>query len=301
MILLTGANGFLGKYIFSEIIKTDQVLTLGRKNASIVCDLSSHQFKIDQHIDIVIHCAGLAHVFNYDKCTDDRFYSTNVVGTNNLLLSLEKSNCLPKYFLYISSVSVYGLSNGENIDESNPLLAKDSYGRSKIEAELIIIKWCNENNIICTILRLPLIVGENPPGNLGSMIIGIRRGYYFNIAGGNARKSMVLAEDIAKYIKIISKIGGIYNLTDGIHPSFKDLSLYISKFYNVKFIPNIPLFLAKLFANIGDKFGPDFPINNNKLKKINSTLTFDDSKARLAFGWNPNPVINGFKLNRNVK
>jgi hypothetical protein len=29
------------------------------------------------------------------------------------------------------------------------------------------------------------------------MINGIRRGYYFNIGGGCAKKSMVLAEDVA--------------------------------------------------------------------------------------------------------
>jgi hypothetical protein len=30
--------------------------------------------------------------------------------------------------------------------------------------------------------------------------------------------------------------------------------------------------------------------------KITSTLTFDDSKARNAFGWKPTPVLEGFKI-----
>ena len=34
-------------------------------------------------------------------------------------------------------------------------------------------------SIVCTILRLPLIVGSNPPGNLGKMINGIKNGFYF--------------------------------------------------------------------------------------------------------------------------
>jgi len=300
MILLTGANGFLGKYIYGEIIKTEEVLTLGRKDASIICDLENCQFYIDQPIDIVIHCAGLAHVFNNDKSTNDIFYSANVVGTNNLLLSLENSNCFPKYFLYISSVSVYGLINGENIDESRPLLAKDPYGRSKIEAELIIKKWCNDNNIICTILRLPLVIGVNPPGNLGSMIRGIKNGYYFNIGGGKAKKSMVLASDIAKFILKASEVGGTYNLTDGIHPSFNELSKSISQNLHKSFVPNMPLFVAKFLAKIGDIIGSPFPINTKKLSKITSTLTFDDSKAKAAFGWNPTPVLEVFKLYKDV-
>lgn len=45
-----------------------------------------------------------------------------------------------------------------------------------------------QHNVVCTILRLPLLVGTNPPGNLGAMIKGIARGYYFNIGGGKSKK-----------------------------------------------------------------------------------------------------------------
>jgi nucleoside-diphosphate-sugar epimerase len=296
MILLTGANGFLGRYIFGELIKTENVLTLGRKNTSIICDLTKNQFYINKNIEIVIHCAGLAHVDIHDDSMEDSFYTTNVVGTKNLLLSLEKSKHLPRYFLYISSVSVYGLNKGENIDESNPLLSNDSYGRSKIDAEIIVNEWCIKNNIICTILRLPLIVGENPPGNLNFMINGIKRGYYFNIAGGRSQKSMVLASDVAQCILKVSKIGGIFNLTDGYHPTFNELSSAISFQIGRKNVPNMPLLFAKILAKIGDLIGESFPLNSNKLSKIMATLTFDDTKARKVFGWNPCQVLEGFKI-----
>ena len=47
----------------------------------------------------------------------------------------------------------------------------------------------------------------------------------------------------------------------------------------------------------GDIAGKYAPLNSDKLNKITSTLTFDDSKARAAFGWNPTPVLEGFKIN----
>ena len=205
-------------------------------------------------------------------------------------------NKLPKKFIYISSVSVYGLNQGENINEDNPLVAEDPYGKSKIEAEANVKKWCDENNVICTILRLPLILGENPPGNLGVMIRGIKRGYYFNIGGGAAKKSMVLASDIAKFIFKAAEVGGIYNLTDGYHPTFNELSRNISHQLGKAFIPNLPLSFVNIVAKLADLFGNWVPINSKKLTKITSTLTFDDSKARNAFGWNPIPVLKGFKL-----
>jgi nucleoside-diphosphate-sugar epimerase len=107
---------------------------------------------------------------------------------------------------------------------------------------------------------------------------------------------MVLASDISKFILAAAEVGGIYNLTDGCHPKFGELSRLISKQLGKRFVPNMPLFVAKLLAFIGDKMGPVFPINSDKLKKITSTLTFDDSKAREAFGWNPTPVLKGFNI-----
>jgi hypothetical protein len=132
------------------------------------------------------------------------------------------------------------------------------------------------------------------------MIRSINRGYYFNIAGGFAKKSMVLGKDIATTIMQASNIGGIYNLTDGFHPTFRELSLCISKKLKKTYIPNMPLFIAKLLAKFGDMFGHSFPINSNKLVKITSTLTFNDNKARIEFGWNPTPVLKGFNLQDDV-
>lgn len=49
-------------------------------------------------------------------------------------------------------------------------------------------------------------------------------------------------------------------------------------------------------ALISDLFSAKAPLNSGKLCKITSDLTFDDSKAREAFCWNPTPVLNGFKI-----
>lgn len=45
---------------------------------------------------------------------------------------------------------------------------------------------------------------------------------------------MVLAQDVAAFIDKVSLVGGIYNLTDGYHPGFSELSEFISKRLNKK-------------------------------------------------------------------
>ena len=124
------------------------------------------------------------------------------------------------------------------------------------------------------------------------MINAIKKGYYLNIAGGKARKSMVLAEDVAKIILKASEIGGIYNLTDGYHPNFFELSNAIAKQIDKSNPFNLSFFIAKTIALFGDIVGDKFPLNSSKLKKINSDLTFDDAKARKVLGWKPNKVLN---------
>jgi nucleoside-diphosphate-sugar epimerase len=208
---------------------------------------------------------------------------------------LEKE-ALPKKFVFISTVGVYGQTSANLVNEDALLNAIDPYGKSKIEGEKLINNWCKEKNVKCTILRLPLIVGSNPPGNLGSMIKAIKKGYYFNIAEGKAKKSMVLAEDVANSILNAAEIGGIYNLTDGYHPSFLELSHHIAFQLGKKTPWNLPMWLTKWMAIFGDILGNKAPINSKKLQKITSDLTFDDSKARKAFGWNPTPILEGFNI-----
>lgn len=293
--LVTGASGFLGKAILLELsLLKAQTLTIGRQSTNdIFCDLVLEAPIINlNNIDCVIHAAGKAHSVPKTAAEDQEFLDVNLIGTCNLLRALESLARLPKSFVFISSVAVYGCEEGTNIHEKFPLLACDPYGLSKIKAEQLVKNWCHENNVVCTILRLPLLIGKNPPGNLGTMLNGIKKGYYFNIDGGKAKKSMVLAEDVAKFIPKIKDIGGTYNLTDGAHPTFKNLSETIGK----SRIINLPLIIAKLLGYIGDYLGAKAPINSKKIIKITSDLTFDDTKAR-EFGWDPQNVLEYLKYN----
>jgi nucleoside-diphosphate-sugar epimerase len=292
-ILLTGSSGFLGEMILNVLDK-HEIVTLSQSNADIKIDLSK-QIPLLPNVSMVIHSAGKAHSVPRNSAEDKIFFEVNVTGTANLLKGLENAH-LPRSFVFISTVAVYGKETGILINEEAPLLAKDPYGKSKIEAEQLVTAWCKQNNVICTILRLPLVAGINPPGNLNAMIKGIKKGYYFNIGGGTAKKSMVMAKDVAAFIPVAAKYGGIYNLTDGYHPSLFELSKLIARQTNKKKVFNLPLPVAKLAALAGDMAGSKFPINSSKLKKLISPLTFDDTKARNTFGWNPTPVLAGFEV-----
>jgi nucleoside-diphosphate-sugar epimerase len=165
-VLVTGASGFLGKHVIQELTRLQYTIdTIGRSNtATIVADISKEVPSLSKQYDLVVHAAGKAHVVPKTEAEKQEFYDVNLTGTKNLIEALKKT---PSYFIFISSVAVYGLVSGDKIIETEELKAVDSYGASKVCAEKIILDWCKKNHVCCTILRLPLLVSENPPGNLG--------------------------------------------------------------------------------------------------------------------------------------
>lgn len=291
-VLLTGANGFLGNYISSAFTEKD-ITTLGLTSCDYNVDLSNTIPEFSEPFKKVVHAAGLAHKIPGSKQAKELFLNINVTGTTNLLKGLEKVPPLPETFVFISTVAVYGADIGENINETSPLNGNSPYALSKIKAENLLQEWGIENKVNVLIFRLPLIVGTNPPGNLGSMIRGIRKGFYFRIGEGSARRSLVLAEDVSDLITRCHNCSGIYNLTDGVHPSIRELDEAIASKYG-KRIKVLSQSLVKFISRVGDHL-PFIPINTMKLIKLTSTLTFSDTQARKEIGWSSRPVIENLK------
>ncbi|OYU96735.1 MAG: UDP-galactose-4-epimerase [Bacteroidetes bacterium B1(2017)] len=292
--LLTGGSGFLGKYLYTSLSQKGEVLKLGRDhNSEIKCDLAFEEPKLNFPFDMIVHSAGLAHRIPKTKSEIQQFYSVNFTGTVNLCHALEMGEKLPNTFIFISTIAVYGKDEGMDISEHAPLLGNSPYSLSKIKAEEFLINWATQLGVNLVILRLPLIAGPNPPGNLGKMIKAIKFGYYLRIGKGNARKSVVLASDVANLVSTLYGKTGVFNLTDGIHPTFNEIEHYLAKKYR-KSVWTIPLWLAKLIAIPGDIL-PFYPLNTNKLRKITFSLTFSDQKARAELNWNPRSVIANFE------
>lgn len=291
--LLTGSSGFLGKRIRESLLSAGhELITLGRTaDHDIRVDLGSDAVGAagDIAVDVVVHCAGKAHMVPRTKEEAAAFFEVNLEGTKRLCSLLRPG--VTRSFIFISTVAVYGVDAGEMIGEEHPLNGNTPYALSKIQAEQWLTAWARENNVVLGILRLPLIAGIDAPGNLGQMVKGIKSGRYLSIGKANARKSMVWDMDVAQIIPALARTGGTYNLTDGMHPTFGELEACISGSLGKGKPMAIPLIAAKLLAKVGDLSGGKFPVDSNKLNKIISTLTFNDARAREVLGWKPSHVL----------
>lgn len=296
-LLFTGASGFLGNNIKPLLNKEyDLVHTLGLTNEDdIKINLSKEIPPINICYDVVLHACGKAHSIPKTELEKQIFYDVNYQGTVNLCRALEKIG-LPKAFIFISTVAVYGCDYGEMITEEHPLLGVSPYAKSKIMAEKYLTKWCSEHGVVLGILRPSLLAGKNAPGNLGAMVNGVRKGFYMNIAGGKVTKSVLMAEDIARLLPLIAEKGGTYNVCDTRQPSFGELSVSVAQQLGKRKPISIPYWIAWCMAMVGNLLGSKAPINSYKLKKMTQSLTFSNEKARKELGWEPLDVLTNYKI-----
>ena len=295
-LLFTGASGFLGSNIIQLLNGAYNIISVGLSpQDTYLVDIATDIPTFIDAFNVVFHAAGKAHSVPKTEAEKRLFFDVNLQGTKNLCTALERSG-IPKAFIFISTVAVYGCDSGENITEEHPLNGTTPYALSKIKAEKYLEGWCAMHNVKLSILRPSLIAGPNPPGNLGAMIRGIRNGKYLSIAGGKARKSVLMVQDIANFLPMLIEKGGIYNVCDSYQPSFRELEMVICKQLNKKRPISIPYWLAKSMAVIGDCLGEKAPINSLKLRKITSSLTFSNEKAVRELKWKPMNVLETFLI-----
>ena len=295
-LLYTGGTGFLGANTKPLLDKLYEVTTVGITDRDeIKANFAKEVPVLPCRYDIVLHAAGKAHVNPKTPEEIQSFYDINYQGTVNLCEALEKVGA-PKSFIFISTCGVYGIDNGNYVTEDYPLAGEEPYQKSKIMAEQFLTGWCEKHEVTLGILRPSLMAGKNAPGNLGAMVNGIKTGKYLSINHGKARKSLLMAEDIAHLVPLVAEKGGVYNVCDDDHPSFGQLEELIANQLGKRNPISIPYWFAKCIALFGDVVGNGFPLNSKRLEKIVQSDTISNEKAKRVLGWKPMSVLDNFKI-----
>jgi nucleoside-diphosphate-sugar epimerase len=296
--LVTGATGFVGRHLV-DALGRDTVTALSRRPLAgcrtVVADLCAPDLSLPGPFQAVYHAAGHAHVSPRTAREAQRFFEVNVDGLAHVLAALERAGRLPESFVLVSSVAVYGREEGELIEETAPRQALDPYGCSKRIAEDLLADWCSRREVRCTIVRLPLVAGPNAPGNFGSFVRGLRSRRYLGVGNGAARRSIVLAREVGAVLPVLARRGGTYHLTDGDHPTIAALERALAEALARRPPRRLPVPVVAAAARVGDVLQRvsrrPLPLNSRMLRKLTTTLTFSDVRARLEVNWRPSRVI----------
>lgn len=205
-ILVTGSNGFLGAEVVHQLLAACfSVRATGIEPASLQTDVEYHHADILQPqqlsrlvegISLVIHTAGVAHVFDAGVHFERQFHQINEIGTINMISAAIDQGV--KHFILISTVSVYGPFTEGMYDEETPCNPVGPYALSKYNAEKRAREIAQKAGMSLTILRLATLYGEGNPGNVGRLMRALDRGRFFWIGDGNNRKSLLYKGDAAR-------------------------------------------------------------------------------------------------------
>jgi nucleoside-diphosphate-sugar epimerase len=146
-------------------------------------------------VRVVVHAAGLAHVAGASKGLAEQFKRVNTIGTHNVARAASTAGV--KHFVLISSVSVYGRSDG-SVGEAVECRPEGPYAQSKFLAERAASDVARSGRLRLTILRLATLYGEGDPGNIGRLMRLIDRGRFVWAGDGSNRKSLLYREDAAR-------------------------------------------------------------------------------------------------------
>lgn len=236
-VLVTGATGFLGKYLVELLVKEGyKVKALGRneKAGKKLEELGAEFCRGDftdkqlcegyfENTDYVIHAGALSTVWG--KWED--FYDTNVLGTRNvceLCIGHEVER-----LVYISSPSIYsGKKHRFDIEESDydPNNRLNYYIRSKIMSEKIIDKY-EKKGLYAVILRprglfgigdtslIPRILQAN--SKIGIPLFNQGQNYVDITCVENVAYACLLS------LKAENVKGEVFNITNGEPMEFKQI------------------------------------------------------------------------------
>jgi len=209
--LITGGNGFVGAFLKNSLLKNGhEVKTLGKSYANdFQVDLTQKTTIISEDFDVIIHSASIVHNSSHAGSINEQLIITDLEITFNFLKSIESINF--QKVIFLSSVSVYGIEDGIDISIFHPLSPKSGYGLSKAISEKIFQQKIIPKKLL--ILRLPLVNGPNPKGNIKKALNAINSRKMFLFKGNKAKKSVLELDDLYNFIVTKSlKFNGIHQI-----------------------------------------------------------------------------------------
>lgn len=212
-ILLTGANGFVGRAVRRSlcaaghdciaVARTIEALPDGGVTLAIG-DISSHTDwrPLLSGVEVIIHLAGRAHVIGEQRAdTQDLFDAVNVGGTINLAQQAIEAGI--KRFVYVSSIGVHGASTHDTpVNELSPLKPYSPYTLSKHRAEQGLQALASASPMEWVILRPPLIYAADAPGNFRQLLRLVASGVPLPFSGVKNSRSMVALGNLTDFLQL---------------------------------------------------------------------------------------------------
>lgn len=294
-VLVTGANGFIGRevcrYLLSNGIavrgtvrEEREISTLPSKvEATLLNDFQSSSSWKDKLNDVsaVIHLVAKTHSHDLTGPESYGSYRSVNVGITKALLDACAGQDI-KRFIYMSSIKTVGESSQAPLSEENPCCPEDNYGKTKKEAEDLVISQCRAHSMEYIIIRPPMVYGPGVKGNFLKLLRISDKKIPLPFASVENRRSIVyirnLADALIYLLKHENSGNNIFHVSDDPPVSIGQLIYKIrEELGHSPMMFHIPVKLMTTSAAILGK--------EDEARKILGSLTVSSHKIRNSFSW----------------
>ena len=296
-VLVAGGGGFIGKALAVGALSNGFAVRVSSRRKLIeaearwehsqVCDLgpATDWLAALQGVNTVVQCAGRAHVMT-DTAVDPltAFRTVNVAGTLNLARQAVEAGV--KRFVFVSSIGVNGAQTvqGKPFSETDKPNPHNAYALSKWEAEQGLLHLADDTGLEVVIIRPPLVYGFGAPGNFGSLMRAVQRGWLLPLGAVHNQRSLVALDNLVDFIVTCithpQAANQTFLVSDGQDLSTTELVRGMAHAASVRsrLLP-IPVWVLQAGATVLGK--------GDAMQRLCGNLQVDISRVRGLLGWAP--------------
>lgn len=224
--LVTGAAGFVGRWLCRDLRERgvwvralDLAQQPGPWDEFHQCDLRRPAGigSAVAGVDTVFHLAGLAHSALQGAHATAAYRELNVDATRHLVAAADQAAVAR--LVMMSSVKALGEGEHGPVDDDTPANPTTDYGRSKLEAERIVLDSAGRKGRHAAVIRSALVYGPGVKGNLRAMCEAVAAGRFPPLAETGNRRSLIDVRDVVAALWLVASrpeaCGKAYIVTDG--------------------------------------------------------------------------------------
>ena len=234
-ILITGASGYIGGILYELFSKTNFLIegwSYSMSNENFITVDITDIVAIEKAIskfrpNYVIHCAALIDR-NWKQHNYNQLWSVNVIGTENILKSLNYNDF--KEFIYISTSEVYG--NLKHLRRERDIVdLKTPYAMTKYMGERTVESYARLFNFGHKILRLtnPVYSQLCPNSFLSDLSYACNNNLTMKMSRGEQVRNFFHLKDLFNLLTEFNSYSGVVNVGSNFSIELKELALNLKR------------------------------------------------------------------------
>ncbi|MGH8783296.1 UDP-glucose 4-epimerase family protein [Paraburkholderia sp.] len=296
-ILVTGANGFVGRALSRTLVENGHAVT-GLVRHAGACASGVQEWVDDSkdfeglrrawphtlQPDCVVHLAARVHMLHDVAADPDAsFRATNVEGALRIAEAAHLNGA--RRMVFVSSIkAVAEIDVGRPLREDDSPLPQDAYGRSKLEAERALIRYGNETGLDVVIVRPPLVYGPEVRANFLRLLDAVWKGVPLPIAAVRAKRSIVYVDNLADALMRCATdpraTRQCFHVADSVDWTVAELARMLARHLQkpVRLLP-VPVSLMRTAGRLTHR--------SSQIDRLIGSLQVDTGRIATVLGWQP--------------